>query len=377
MSMSMTTLFAATKRLAAPAALGLLAAACQPQPEPYVLYDEVAAVAPSPIAEPVAPVERVDITVAPWNPAAFGENAAGWLPYAGLTDQDYALQLAQWLAAANAFSMQGSETLRLHSELTKWEDLSPSVFGPSVFQITYDYSLVDAEGETLMEKTITSRGEDSSFAGMTRMQIAMQHAHADSARKLLAALDTDFRQAWASRGEAQAVAAAERERIAATMQPMTGFYRGQADGAAIRDFPTTEAERLGSIAMGTVYRASGRLPDGWMRIAPEDGAAGVEGWVHEAALARMSEAEIAQRLAEEEARRAAAADRYQLSPGDEPATLLAETVALTAPRSGAPAARTLPAGTAVEVVALTENGFALLTEKARFVGWVDTAALQR
>lgn len=367
----------APRRLATLVGLGLLAAACQPQQQPYVLYDEVAAVAPAPIAEPAADIERVDITIAPWNPAAFGENAAGWLPYVGLSGETYQFQLAEWLVAANAFSGQGSEALRLHGELTNWEDLSPSAFGPSVFQITYDYSLTDADGETLMEKTITSRGEDTSFAGMTRMQIAMQHAHADSARKLVAALDGEFRQAWAARGKAIEVAAAERERIAATMQPMTGFYRGQADGAAIRDFPTTEAERLGSIAMGTVYRASGRLPDGWMRIAPEEGEAGVEGWVHEAALARMSEAEIAQRLAEEEARRAAAADRYMLSPGDEPATLLAETTALTAPRSGAPAARTLAAGTAVEVVALTENGYALLTEKARFVGWVDKAALQR
>ncbi|MEQ8604809.1 MAG: SH3 domain-containing protein [Marivibrio sp.] len=364
-------------RLAAPAGLMLLLGACQPQQQPFVLYDEVAAVAPAPIAEPAADVERVDVTVAPWNPAAFGENATGWLPYVGLTAQDYAPQLAQWLAAANAFSVQGSETLRLHGELTKWEDLSPSAFGPSVFQITYEYALIDADGETLMEKTIVSKGEDTSFAGLTRMQLAMQHAHADSARQLVAALDSDFRQAWAAREKAIAVAEAERARIAASMEPLTGFYRGQADGAAIRDFPTTEGDRLGSIGLGAVYRASGRLPDGWIRIAPEDGAAGVEGWVHEAALTRMSEAEIAERLAAEEARRAAAADRYQLSPGDEPATLLADTAALTAPRSGAPTARTLVAGTAVEVVALTENGFALLTENARYVGWVDQAALQR
>lgn len=367
----------APRRLAVFAGLGLLAAACQPQQQPYVLYDEVAAVAPAAIAEPAADAQLTQVTVTPWDVAKFGDNGQNWLFYAGISAEAYQTQLAEWLTAANTFQTAEGEPVRLHAELTQWEDLSPSVFGPSVFQITYDYSLVDANGETLMEKTIVSKGEDSSFAGLTRMQLAMQHAHADSARKLVSALDGEFRQAWAAREKAQAVAAAERQRIAASMQPMTGFYRGQADGAAIRDFPTTEAERLGSIAMGTVYRASGRLPDGWMRIAPEEGDAGVEGWVHEAALTRMSEAEIAQRLAEEEARRAAAADRYMLSPGEEPATLLADTTALTAPRSGAPAARTLAAGTAVEVVALTENGFALLTEKARFVGWVDKAALQR
>jgi hypothetical protein len=286
--------------------------------------------------------------------------------------------LGEWLANAGAFQSAGGEPLTLEAELEDWVDLSPSAFGPSIFQMHYRYRLLTEDGETLMDKRIVSQGEDSTFMGLERMQLAMQKAHADSARQLVAALDSDLRTAWADREAANRMAAEEQARIAAAMEPVTGFYRGQADGAAIRDLPNTEAARLGSIAMGTVYRVSGRLPDGWMRAArAEGGAASDEGWVHEGALTRMGEAEIAERLAAEEARRAAAADRYRLTPDRQRATLIADAHALTAPRSGAPQGRNVKAGTAVEVVALTENGFALVTENARYVGWVDAGALQR
>lgn len=356
------------------AALLAATAACVPAQQEFRLYPEVAEQAPTAIAQPAAPATLGTVAVRPWDMSVFEENPEQWLPYAGITAADYQRLLEQWLAGAGAFQPTGGEPLILTAELEDWVDLSPSAFGPSTFEMHYRYRVTTEDGEELLDRRIVSRGEDSTFMGLERMQLAMQKAHVDSARKLVATLDGEFRQAWAARTKDRELAAAERARIAAAMQPVTGFYRGQADGAAIRALPNTESARSGSLEIGAVYRVSGRLPDGWLRVAREGGDE--TGWAHEGGLTRLTETEIKQRLAEEEARRAAAAERFMLAPAASPSTLATRAAVRAAPRSGAPTTRSLDAGMAVEVVAFSENGYALVTQERRFVGWIEKAALQ-
>lgn len=328
---------------------------------------------PQQLSEPALPLKLASVEVPAWNPQVFQH--PDWVPWFQMSGPDFAGLLEDRLRQAGTFSETASESAQLRGELMAWRDLSPTAFPPSTYEVDYKYTLTGPDGDVLFEDVITTQATDSTFYGATRMQLTMQYSHYANIDSLIDRLSTEAGPAYAELQRNSAERKAALARISAEMTPADDYVTVKADGAALREFPNTESDELGTAALHGTYHVIGKMADGWM-LVEQDGE--TQGWIYDGSVEQLSETQIAQMRADAVERRANNASSIEMAADFSSEVItVANTEILSGPTTRGAIYGSLPQGSTVTVLATTDNGFAYVRRNGAAVGWIDRRVLAR
>jgi hypothetical protein len=330
--------------------------------------------APVKKAQSAVPAKLAAVEVQPFSAASF-KGSPMLLPYVVDTVKpaDFKGILEKRLGESGVFDPGAPDALTLTAQLKEWRDKSPSPFPPSIFDVDVAYKLKSASGDVVFDRVVTATGADSTFFGSTRVEIANAKAYLANADALIAALETELGPKLASRARTLAAKAEAEAKLVSQLKPRNDPYVIAADEAPVREFPSTDAPKLGTLKLDTPVTVIGELPDGWMRIA---GAAYASAWVYGTALkpvrttARSSAAAGAASTAA-----SGMAPGFVVDSKTASYVLVAAADAKAAPLPAAAVRRQLARGAKVDAAVRSTNGYILARENGAFVGWISLSNL--